>query len=363
MDNVSGTLSIGLDPGFGSVKAAIVGAQGPRIAVVPSVVGVGETDLGLLSLGSLGRRARKATCQPDKVTSQNITYLVGEEVARYTRPVERMDFLRLSDGPELRALVYDALFRLLGEGEHTIEVMLGLPVEVMADGEQARTTLRALRRWLIARHRYAVNKSEVSLTVADVQAMAQPAGAYFAWGLSDDGRWIRNKADLRAPVAVCDVGYNTLDLFSVQGGEVIGRFTSGDTAGMRRGAELIVNAVRASYGPNLSLHEADALMRAKRPLLYTAEGETDLGQLVQQALDATAAAVVSYVERRWGNGRQFPYLLFTGGGAEALRRALLEQYPHGVVLPDPVTANALGLARYAARTFGGSRLVAGGSTW
>ena len=150
---------------------------------------------------------------------------------------------------------------------------------------------------------------------------------------------------------MCDIGYNTLDLFTVQGGEVIGRFTGGDTSGMRRSAELILTAVRGSHGLALSLHEADALLRARRPALYTAGGPVDLDQLVQQALDATAAAVVTYVERRWGNGRQFPHLLFTGGGAEALRKTLLEQYPHGVVLPEPVTANALGLARYAVRAF------------
>jgi hypothetical protein len=70
-------------------------------------------------------------------------------------------------------------------------------------------------------------------------------------------------------------------------------------------------------------------------------------------LDTTGAAVVSFVERHWGNGRQFAYLLFTGGGAEALRDTLLRQYPQRVVLPNPVPANALGLARYAARVFQG----------
>jgi MYXO-CTERM domain-containing protein len=79
---------------------------------VPSVVGVGETDLGLLSLGALGRRRRSR--QPDQVTFDKITYLVGEGVARYARPVERMDFLRLWAVTELRALFYDILFRLLG---------------------------------------------------------------------------------------------------------------------------------------------------------------------------------------------------------------------------------------------------------
>jgi hypothetical protein len=345
------TLTLGLDPGFGAMKAAAVGSDGLKVAAVPSVVGVGETDLGMLSLGSLGRRRSR---QPDRVAFGGVTYLVGEHVARYARPVQRMDFLRLSDGPELRALFYDVLFRLLGdgEGERHAAVMVGLPVEVMADREQARATLRALRAWMVGCHACTVNGYPLQLDVADVKVMVQPAGTFFAWGLNDQGRWTRSKADLKAPVAVCDVGFNTLDAFAVQNGEVVARFTSGDTAGMRRAAELVINAVRGSYGIDLSLHEADALLQERRPRLYTAEGEADLHALVDQALDATAAAVVTFLERRWGNGRQFTHLLFTGGGAETLRDDLLRQYPHGVVLPEPVTANAIGLARYGARVFG-----------
>jgi hypothetical protein len=101
----------------------------------------------------------------------------------------------------------------------------------------------------------------------------------------------------------------------------------------------------------LSLHEADALLQHRGPRLYTAQGEQDLCAQVDQALGTTAAAVASFVERHWGNGRQFAHLLLTGGGAEALRETLLRHYPQGVILPNPVTANALGLARYAARVF------------
>jgi hypothetical protein len=285
------------------------------------------------------------------VSFEGVTYLVGEGVARYARPVERMDFLRLSDGPELRVLFYDVVFRLLGEGRHRANVMVGLPVEVMADRDQARSTLHALRRWVVGEHSSTVNDREARVDIADVLAMAQPAGTFFAWGLNDQGKWTRPRADLKAPVAVCDVGFCTLDLFVVEGGEVVGRFTSGDTVGMRRAAELVISSVRNSHGVGLSLHEADAIVRQRQPRLYTARGEQNLRPQVDQALDTTAAAVISFVERHWGNGRQFAHLLFTGGGAEALRDSLLRQYPHGVVLPSPVTANALGLARYAVRAF------------
>jgi hypothetical protein len=354
--------NVGLDPGFGGFKAACVGPGSTQVVTVPSVVGVGEMDMGLLSLGALGRRRRSR--QPDQVTFDNITYLVGENVARYARPVERMDFLRLSDGPELRSLFYDVVFRLLGKGEHqgngsarsfedtlTINVMVNLPVEVMADREQARATLRALRGWMATRHKYALNGREVTLDVENVKVMAQPAGTFFAWGLNSQGTWVRGQRALRAPVAICDIGFHTLDLFTVEGGEVVARFTGGDTVGMRRAAELIISTVWTGHGVDLSLHEADALARKRDPRLHTARGEVKLRAQVDQALDTTAAAVVTFVERQWGNGRQFAHLLFTGGGAEALKATLLRQYPHGVVLPNAVTANALGLARYAARVF------------
>jgi len=344
-----GSINIGLDPGFGGLKAACIGLEGAQVATVPSVVGVGSTDLGLLSVGYLGRRRRSR--QPDQVTFDKITYLVGENVARYARPVERMDFLRLSEGPELRALFYDVVFRLLGEGEHQANVMVGLPVEVMADREQARATLQALRRWVVGEHAYAVNGRKARLDITKVLVMAQPAGTFFAWGLTDQGKWTRPRADLKAQVAVCDIGFCRLDLFVVEGGQVVGRFTSGDTVGMRRSAELLINAIRSGYGVGLFLHEADALVRQRQPRLYTAQGEQKLRSQVDQALDTAAAAVISFVERYWGNGRQFDHLLFTGGGAEAMNATLLRQNPQGVVLPNAVTANALGLARYATRVF------------
>jgi hypothetical protein len=97
---------------------------------------VGSTDLGLLSVGDLARRRRSR--QPDRVAFDGITYLMGENVARYARPVERMDLLRPSAGPELRALFYDVVFRLLCEGEQRANIMVGLPVEVMADREKGQ---------------------------------------------------------------------------------------------------------------------------------------------------------------------------------------------------------------------------------
>ena len=349
---------IGLDPGFGAIKAAAISAAGGvQQVVLPSVVGIGELDLGWLSLGKLGRRRPQE--QPHSVVwntgnavegcDDRVSYLTGARVEEYTRVVERMDFLRLADGPELRALLYTALGLLLGSGNHDLALMLGLPVEVMADRLLARNIRDGLRAWLLGTHALTLNGEALTFTVAQLEVLAQPAGAFFAWGLDNAGQWARETVDLQVPVGICDIGFNTLDLFSVQGGRVQGRFTGGDTVGMRRAAELLAHTIKSRHGVTLSLQQADALLRERHPHLATADGLLDLSAPASQARAAATGAILAFLENRWGNGRQFRHLLFTGGGAEALRADLLRHYPHGVVLPEPVTANALGLLRYGRR--------------
>lgn len=337
---------IALDPGFGNTKAAVITLDGYDIAIMPSVVGVGHTDLGLLSLGDL--RSHRRRRRPNVVAFDGITYLVGHNVAQYARPIQRMDFHRLADGPELRALLYATFYRLLGPGLHRgLALMIGLPVEILADRARARSTLHTLKSWLVGDHVFIVDDQKVSLEIVDAKAMAQPAGTFFAWGMDDRGHWSLPGDYLKAPVGVCDIGFNTLDLFAVQSGEVIARYTGGDAIGIRRAAEVIVETARDEHGVELSLREADDLLRESQPVLYTAAGEIDLAPLVVQALNVAAGGVLTLLDRLWGpTGGQFQHLLFTGGGAKSLERAL-KGYPHGVIFS--IETNALGLARYARR--------------
>jgi hypothetical protein len=78
----------------------------------------------------------------------------------------------------------------------------------------------------------------------------------------------------------------------------------------------------------------------------------DIGPEVSHALATVHGKVIQAVEDRWRDGSQFQHIFFTGGGALALQGALRKAYRHGAVLPDPVKANAVGLARYARRVAG-----------
>jgi hypothetical protein len=343
---------IAFDPGFGNGKVALVADGELRTVVVSAVVGMGHTNIGRLSIGDVGRQRRRRL--PDQVTFDGVGYLVGEGTERYAAPMKGLDFLRLRGGPDVRALFYDCVYHALGAGKHEAATMVGLPVEVMADEKQADATARALRDWMVGSHRFAVNGDEVSLVVDDVRLIAQPIGAFFAWGMNDAGQWIRGADALGASIGVLDIGFNTLDLFAVEGAEIAARYTDGDTLGMRRAAEYVIQAVDDAYGKSLSIYQANELIQSPDPLLYMAQGRVDLRPLVEQALSRAASGILTFVQQpdKWGDGRQFDHLLFAGGGAEALREQLNDQFPHGYVLPQAVAANAIGMARYARRAFG-----------
>jgi len=346
---------IAADFGFGGFKIAEVQGGEMKVAAIPSVVGIGSTDTGMLSTGF--KRSRQA--KPLTVSFDELTYLVGPNVHLYARPVERLDFQRLSEGPELRALLYAALWRIINGGSHTIALMVGLPVEVVQDRALAQETLRKLRGWVIGEHRLAVNGQRTTVEITQVKAIAQPVGTYFAWGMDVNGQWKQNREALNSPVGVCDIGFNTLDLFAVEEGQVAGRFTGGDNLGMHRVADTLIRHVRRTYSLSLSLHQADGLMREylKRGqvTLYHAGGEADLSQAVEQALNDAFAGVSQFIRQHWERGLQFRHLLITGGGAQAMQSRLLAQYPQAIILPASVTANAEGMAKFAVqpRVFGG----------
>lgn len=342
---------ISVDGGFGGYKVAEVIDDTLNVVNIPAVVGVGDTETGLLSVGV--KRSRRLD-QPLQITIEGLTYLVGPNVHLYARPIERLDFRRLSEGPELLALTLAGIWQLVGRGQHTLALVIGLPVEVMQGRELAQETLRTLRQSLVGEHLFSVNTEETLITIEKIKVIAQPTGTFFDWGLDYTGQPRPALSNLKdAPVAIADIGFNTVDLFALQGSNVVARFTGGNTQGMRRAAEMMVRLINGRYQRELSLHEADQLLRqtASRKVinLYTADGQVNVRDIAQQALDDTAGAIVAFVNRLWGNGRQFQHLLLTGGGAQILQAQLLRHYPHAVIPAAPAEANARGLAKFAQR--------------
>lgn len=340
-------LNLALDPGFGGFKTAFINGHGPEAFVLPSVVGAGALHDSGLSTGL--RRGRKQD-KPHTIQFNGLDYLVGANVYRHTRPVERMDFDRLADGPELRALTYTALWQALGDGDHYLNLLVGLPVEVQEDKDLAKSTLTRLRAWLVGEHEFKVDGQITSLTIQQVKAMAQPLGAFFEWGANEGGQWVQ-RDDPQAQYAIGDLGFNTFDRFVIEGAQVVARYSGGEKLGLRRTASFIRKTIRERFSVDISLHQADDLMRqhnGKKPVkFHHANGSDDISPIIDQGLDDNFGQIATDLEDSWGNGNQFRRIFFPGGGANAMADRLLRLYPQAVILGQ--TANATGLAKFAQR--------------
>ena len=136
----------GLDPGFNAIKIAQVQGNDILTYVLPSSVAEpnrGNKD-GLTLAGVV--RPQRASRHPFRVVFDRTEYLVGPNVSDFAEPIDRMDFDRFKDSPELRATFYAALYRILNGGAHQVALALALPVEVVQDKAEAFQVERAMRQ-------------------------------------------------------------------------------------------------------------------------------------------------------------------------------------------------------------------------
>lgn len=334
---------LGIDPGFGAVKVARTYRGAFESAGTPSIVGTGSLETGLLDTLAGRQRLDK----PQEVIWGDCRYLVGAGADRYDDTSNNLSFERWS-APETQALVYATIHKLLGASRHQIaSVAVGLPVEIMVDRERALAVRKSLREWLDGEHSYTVDGDEVRFAIdgKSVQVWAQPAGAYMAWastcGLSAEA--LQN-----GRFAIVDIGFNTLDVFAVHGTNLLPVRTGGANLGVRVACENL----RRLLSDRISLHQCNRLLLERYPKLYTASEPDgrDISAFVNQAKDTNSGQILSYLGELWrGGAGEFTRVIFTGGGAEMFRRDLLRAYPapRGVVIDNPVAANANGLALLA----------------
>jgi hypothetical protein len=344
----------GLDPGFNAVKIARVQGDDILTYVLPSSVGEpnrGKKD-GLTLAGVV--RPQRASRYPFRVVFDRIEYLVGPNVSDFAEPIDRLDFDRFKDSPELRATLYAAIYRIVNGGPHHLALAIALPVEVVQDKDEAAQVERAMQQWLVGEHVFSVDGVETVVTITAIRAkIPQPVATWFDWGMDTTGQWVKGKEAQRAPTLIIDQGFNTLDVLVVEDGRISHRISEGDTLGMRRAAERLIRSIKHSYGLELELHKANDLVQTAvngcKAETYVNGQLTDVTGEAKRAVQSLAADVYNYLDRAVGKSKDAYTILLTGGGALALSSTLLRQFPKATVMYEPVLANARGLAKLAVR--------------
>lgn len=329
-----------------------------KTAFLPAMVGVGSTSLGALSLGILERKTRDE--KPVHVITSDGEYLVGANVDRYTAPLERFDPGKYADSPELRAALWALLAQLTDGKREPLSVIVALPVGVMLS-PKAKELIRGIEAWMLGEHQFTYNGGPTELCVQSVRALAQPVGAFFAWGLNTSGEWGREPTDFTdSTVGILDAGFHTLDLLTVRRGRIEKRFTGGDDLGVRVAATEIASSLAVQHGIRWSTYEVDLVIReyfTHRKVIRTFGGKrVDLTPLITRAINTLATRVIDFVYNAWRNAGDFSYVLLVGGGTLLIESQIRGQIPHATrpthpdgTAIDPVLANVIGLAKLAQR--------------
>ena len=354
MSDIHDIQRIGWDPGFSATKLAQVVQEEVVTYCLPATVGVVTRDRKEgLSLGGVVRPQR-AGRRPFSVGFEGQEFLVGPNVADFTEPVDRLDFDRFTDSPELRAAFYAGISRLVNGGPRRVALAVALPVEVVQDKAEAQRVEEGLRKWLLGEHRFSVDGVDTSLTVAALRArIPQPVATWFDWGLNRAGEWVLGPEAQKSPVLIIDQGFNTLDVLVIEQGRISERVSDGDTLGMRRAAERLIRAIKHQHRVELELSRADELIRqavnGQAATTYVNGQATDVTAEARQSLRSLEADVYNFLDRAIGKNAGAYRILLTGGGALALAGMLQRRFPQASLMAEPVLANARGLAKLANR--------------
>ena len=320
-------LVFGADLGMGAIK--LFGSEGGLQVLSQVAIAAANTNTQKV-YGMLGLNSKKT---PLHIKTPQGSFYVGEGAHDWGRPVENLDYDRLTGAPEMTALFYAALTRYMqqhGQIEAIVTVMIGLPLETMT-GETAQTNADAVRKWLKGEHTWMADDISYSVVIEDAKCTSQPAAAFFDAILDDAGKLMpARKVFASAEVGVISIGFNTLELLVVRDKAPVQRFTAGNTLGVRRLIEL-VNTER-----NYSRGELDVLLRA---------GKLD----THAALPIWSREVFGQIESQWGRMfRRFAGIIVVGGGSILLREELLKKFGGKAIFTDePVLSIARGLYKFA----------------
>lgn len=329
--------AIAIDLAHSAGKAAIAG-DNPRTAVTPTPATLEPPDK------MYGVRSEKET----------VVYHSGQYVylsRRGSAPITNAQ--AFADNWHGRALLYAGLFNLLGEGKHVVNLIAAIPVApLMVDS--ARATVRMITKWIQDKHVFSVNGKESAVIVERCLVRAQPTGAFYEHALDNHGvNRLADDPNIDLRYAVVDIGANTADIACIErnGSNLwpVPALTAGDALGLSWAATHLQKLVKAERGREITQVEADDLLLSfiKHGTALPKSG-IDAGALAQAAIDEWKSKVIAFIASAWGSDHGAAVTLLTGGGASLLKSDIL--YPgKTILLSDPITANARGLAKYAQR--------------
>ncbi|MGK7346042.1 MAG: ParM/StbA family protein [Candidatus Nitrospinota bacterium M3_3B_026] len=304
---------LGLDIGFGDVKA--VAEDGRKLKIPTAVAYAGD---GVCDLGELSNDHREHLYMGRK-------YVVGEAAISRAFSTRSLEFLR-KYAPLLACRAIEELKMNISS------LAFGLPM--------AYYTSQNKSEFLSSMRKIEVDGRTMEL---GAEVFPQGVGALLDYRLSDDGS---EKEGTAVCGLVLDVGFNTVDVVAFENGSAV-KADSGmlERAGISKVTQELANALQTETTINLSEQEAkDALLKGK---LAVYGYEKDLSETIRGTTERYVEWLLSVVASRWEDRLQRAgKLILAGGGAYYLKTYIPARYRKVLFIPDePEFANARGFLK------------------
>jgi hypothetical protein len=314
--------TVGIDIGASALKIYTEAAG----AMIPAQVAVKSREL--INQALFGIASDES---PALIEANGWAYWCGPNAHGWGEAIEAFSHDRFDTVPT-RALVYTAL-TLVGQAgiNSPIRLVLGLPQGV-ATGEGADARLAAIRKWLIddgGEHKWVASGTRQRARIAEVLLTSQPRGALVDVITDTNGTVTAQGRNLyKGRVGVISIGFNTLELMMMDGGQPQPFLDKGEKLGVRKLLETINTNHRRTAG------QMDADLRKGRLNL-----DDQLAGYWQR--------IQLHIDEAWGDQwKEWDGIIAVGGGSILLRDQLRSTFGGRLVaVEDPVLSTARGLYR------------------
>ncbi len=333
--NSGGIVTIGLDIGYGVVKAL----TDDQAVVFPSVMGHAR-EL------KFGHETMHTKYPGDQITDDQGMWFVGDLALSQVPPGE---LLRLRGrtanertmGNAFRLRLAKVAIGKLMQGVWNREpvhlrIATGLPVDHMPDAGE-------LKAALLGQHLVQTDCAELIANVIEVMVMPQPYGTAYANLLTPAGEINPRHTFMRT--GVVDVGTYTVDIALDEDGEFKDAESGSVESGVFTAQERIAALLERDHRQKIPYSIIERVMRTGT---FTANGRVmDYSAEVEDALAPLRSATLNLMSEKWKRGATVEVIYLSGGGAELVHEQVIEAYPQTEMVRDAQLANARGYLNYA----------------
>jgi plasmid segregation protein ParM len=331
----NGTLTVGLDIGYGVVK--VVTDQ--QALTFPSVMGHAREI-------KFQQDIIQQKYQGDQITDDEGQWFVGDLALAQLPPGE---LLRLRGrtanektmGNSFRLrLAKVAIGKLVqgiwGRDIVHLKISTGLPVDHMRDASE-------LKEALLGQHIIQTDSCDVIANVTDVIVMPQPYGTAYSQMLTPTGEINIYHTYMRT--GIVDAGTYTVDIALDDDGEFVDAESGSVEGGVYTAQERISAMLERDYREKMPYKIIEQVLKTG---IFTASGKPiDYSEAVEDALSPLRSATLNLMSEKWGRGTTVDVIYLSGGGAELVYEQVADAYPQTRLVPDAQMANARGYLYYA----------------